>query len=218
MVGDYLAAFRAVSPDVLRHVINMADGNGNTALHYSVSHSNFEIVKLLLDAGACAAAAPGLSACAGAHPLLAPGLPRVPLPLPAHAVRRGRPSPVTGGGLTLEHTRVAPAPRPSGREVLRPFWLRSGEVSPGAAPESGPRRESRNHAGRPGALRSQMRQPGCLRLLLPLRPDALQPQGRGVPLAETGTTQSHCGRLYWNPDLSHPSRPCYRGKKGCSCI
>lgn len=51
MVGDYLAAFAAVSPEVLRHVINMADGNGNTALHYSVSHSNFEIVKLLLDAG-----------------------------------------------------------------------------------------------------------------------------------------------------------------------
>ncbi|XP_075415978.1 KN motif and ankyrin repeat domain-containing protein 1 isoform X2 [Tenrec ecaudatus] len=53
MVGDYIAAFRAVSPDVLRHVINMADGNGNTALHYSVSHSNFQIVKLLLDADVC---------------------------------------------------------------------------------------------------------------------------------------------------------------------
>ncbi|XP_045738153.1 KN motif and ankyrin repeat domain-containing protein 1 isoform X4 [Mirounga angustirostris] len=52
-VGDYLAAFEAVSPEVLRHVINMADGNGNTALHYSVSHSNFEIVQLLLDADVC---------------------------------------------------------------------------------------------------------------------------------------------------------------------
>lgn len=51
MVGDYIAAFEAVSPDVLRYIINMADGNGNTALHYSVSHSNFQIVKLLLDAG-----------------------------------------------------------------------------------------------------------------------------------------------------------------------
>jgi len=29
----------------------MADGNGNTALHYSVSHSNFAVVKKLLDAG-----------------------------------------------------------------------------------------------------------------------------------------------------------------------
>ncbi|XP_037854396.2 KN motif and ankyrin repeat domain-containing protein 1 isoform X4 [Chlorocebus sabaeus] len=53
MVGDYIAAFEAISPDVLRYVINLADGNGNTALHYSVSHSNFEIVKLLLDADVC---------------------------------------------------------------------------------------------------------------------------------------------------------------------
>ncbi|XP_062985372.1 KN motif and ankyrin repeat domain-containing protein 1 isoform X2 [Elgaria multicarinata webbii] len=53
MVGDYITAFEEVSPAVLRHVINMADGNGNTALHYSVSHSNFEIVKLLLDANVC---------------------------------------------------------------------------------------------------------------------------------------------------------------------
>uniref|UniRef100_A0A8D1EKH0 KN motif and ankyrin repeat domains 1 n=1 Tax=Sus scrofa TaxID=9823 RepID=A0A8D1EKH0_PIG len=53
MVGDYITAFEAISPDVLRHIINMADGNGNTALHYSVSHSNFEIVKLLLDADVC---------------------------------------------------------------------------------------------------------------------------------------------------------------------
>ncbi|EGW11899.1 KN motif and ankyrin repeat domain-containing protein 1 isoform X1 [Cricetulus griseus] len=53
MVGDYITAFEAVSPDVLRYIINMADGNGNTALHYSVSHSNFQIVKLLLDADVC---------------------------------------------------------------------------------------------------------------------------------------------------------------------
>ncbi|NXF08479.1 KANK1 protein, partial [Smithornis capensis] len=53
MVGDYINAFEEISPAVLRHIINMADGNGNTALHYSVSHSNFEIVKLLLDANVC---------------------------------------------------------------------------------------------------------------------------------------------------------------------
>lgn len=51
MVEDYLSAFRDVSPDVLHHIANMADGNGNTALHYSVSHSNFHVVKKLLDAG-----------------------------------------------------------------------------------------------------------------------------------------------------------------------
>ncbi|XP_020857450.1 KN motif and ankyrin repeat domain-containing protein 1 isoform X1 [Phascolarctos cinereus] len=53
MVGDYITAFEEVSPEVLQYIINMADGNGNTALHYSVSHSNFEIVKLLLDADVC---------------------------------------------------------------------------------------------------------------------------------------------------------------------
>ncbi|XP_075683857.1 KN motif and ankyrin repeat domain-containing protein 1 [Rhinoderma darwinii] len=53
MVEDYVAVFAELSHAVLRHIINMADGNGNTALHYSVSHSNFEIVKMLLDADVC---------------------------------------------------------------------------------------------------------------------------------------------------------------------
>ncbi|KAM4576464.1 KN motif and ankyrin repeat domain-containing protein 1a isoform 2-T2 [Odontesthes bonariensis] len=53
MVEDYLRAFEAISPAVLRHIVNMADGNGNTALHYSVSHSNFQVVKKLLDADMC---------------------------------------------------------------------------------------------------------------------------------------------------------------------
>ncbi|GLD51692.1 KN motif and ankyrin repeat domain-containing protein 1-like protein [Lates japonicus] len=52
-VEDYLSAFRVISPSVLLHIVNMADGNGNTALHYSVSHSNFGIVKKLLDAEVC---------------------------------------------------------------------------------------------------------------------------------------------------------------------
>ncbi|XP_051923058.1 KN motif and ankyrin repeat domain-containing protein 1a [Hippocampus zosterae] len=52
-VAGYLAALGAVSPDVLRHVVNMADGNGNTALHYSVSHSNFAVVEKLLEADVC---------------------------------------------------------------------------------------------------------------------------------------------------------------------
>uniref|UniRef100_A0A8C3G3R6 KN motif and ankyrin repeat domains 1b n=1 Tax=Cyclopterus lumpus TaxID=8103 RepID=A0A8C3G3R6_CYCLU len=52
-LGEYLSTCRLVSPEVLQHVANMADGNGNTALHYSVSHSNFGIVKKLLDAEVC---------------------------------------------------------------------------------------------------------------------------------------------------------------------
>lgn len=50
-VANHLLAFAEVSPALLAHVVNLADGNGNTALHYSVSHSNFHIVRLLLDTG-----------------------------------------------------------------------------------------------------------------------------------------------------------------------
>ncbi|XP_078285355.1 KN motif and ankyrin repeat domain-containing protein 2 [Rhinoraja longicauda] len=52
-VRRYLAVFKAMSPGLLELIVNMADGNGNTTLHYTVSHSNFPIVKLLLDTGAC---------------------------------------------------------------------------------------------------------------------------------------------------------------------
>lgn len=52
-VSNYLMAFSELSPALVRHVVNMTDGNGNTALHYSVSHSNFTIVALLLDTGVC---------------------------------------------------------------------------------------------------------------------------------------------------------------------
>uniref|UniRef100_A0A3P9BA34 KN motif and ankyrin repeat domains 1b n=1 Tax=Maylandia zebra TaxID=106582 RepID=A0A3P9BA34_9CICH len=52
-VEDYLSTFQAISPSVLQYIVNMADGNGNTALHYSVSHSNFGIVKKLLNPEVC---------------------------------------------------------------------------------------------------------------------------------------------------------------------
>ncbi|KAL4658798.1 KN motif and ankyrin repeat domain-containing protein 3 isoform X1 [Arapaima gigas] len=52
-VSDYLMAFSEVSPALLAHVVNMTDGNGNSALHYSVSHSNFAVVGLLLDTAVC---------------------------------------------------------------------------------------------------------------------------------------------------------------------
>ncbi|XP_041967437.1 KN motif and ankyrin repeat domain-containing protein 3 [Alosa sapidissima] len=52
-VSNYIMAFSEVSPVLLEHVVNMTDGNGNTALHYSVSHSNFSVVGLLLDTGVC---------------------------------------------------------------------------------------------------------------------------------------------------------------------
>uniref|UniRef100_A0A4W4G1B4 KN motif and ankyrin repeat domains 1b n=1 Tax=Electrophorus electricus TaxID=8005 RepID=A0A4W4G1B4_ELEEL len=53
VVEDFLRACRRISPAVLSHVTNIADRNGNTALHYSVSHSNFRVVQVLLDAGVC---------------------------------------------------------------------------------------------------------------------------------------------------------------------
>ncbi|NXA53532.1 KANK3 protein, partial [Nothocercus julius] len=52
-VANHLLAFAEVSPALLANMVNLADGNGNTALHYSVSHSNFHIVRLLLDTGVC---------------------------------------------------------------------------------------------------------------------------------------------------------------------
>ncbi|XP_029363974.1 KN motif and ankyrin repeat domain-containing protein 2 [Echeneis naucrates] len=53
VVKAHMDTFASVSPQLLEFVINMADGNGNTALHYTVSHSNFPVVKLLLDTGLC---------------------------------------------------------------------------------------------------------------------------------------------------------------------
>uniref|UniRef100_A0A673M6L8 KN motif and ankyrin repeat domains 2 n=1 Tax=Sinocyclocheilus rhinocerous TaxID=307959 RepID=A0A673M6L8_9TELE len=53
VVKAYMDTFASISPQLLEFVINMADGNGNTALHYTVSHSTFPVVKLLLDTGLC---------------------------------------------------------------------------------------------------------------------------------------------------------------------
>ncbi|XP_072019321.1 uncharacterized protein [Amphiura filiformis] len=53
VVGDYLGALSEMGKAVLEKVVNLKDGNGNTALHYSVSHGNFEIVDHLLDTDVC---------------------------------------------------------------------------------------------------------------------------------------------------------------------
>ncbi|KAK1786775.1 hypothetical protein P4O66_017159 [Electrophorus voltai] len=52
-VALYISEVATQTPTVLQFLINMVDDNGNTALHYSLSHSNFNIVKLLLDMGMC---------------------------------------------------------------------------------------------------------------------------------------------------------------------
>ncbi|NWI64208.1 KANK4 protein, partial [Todus mexicanus] len=51
VVAAYLKTLEAIQPQLLAMVVNLADRNGNTALHYSVSHSNFPVAKLLLDTG-----------------------------------------------------------------------------------------------------------------------------------------------------------------------
>lgn len=48
-VEDYLDSIEEMSKDLLDQVVNLADVNGNTALHYSVSHGNFDVVSILLD-------------------------------------------------------------------------------------------------------------------------------------------------------------------------
>ncbi len=51
-VEDYLDVMEEMTTkgtELLARVVNMTDVNGNTALHYSVSHGNFDVVSVLLD-------------------------------------------------------------------------------------------------------------------------------------------------------------------------
>ena len=48
-VEEYLDIIEDMSKEVLERVVNLTDVNGNTALHYSVSHGNFDVVSVLLD-------------------------------------------------------------------------------------------------------------------------------------------------------------------------
>merc|ERR1719334_2144097 len=48
-VEEYLDSIEGMSRELLDQVVNLSDVNGNTALHYSVSHGNFDVVSILLD-------------------------------------------------------------------------------------------------------------------------------------------------------------------------
>ncbi|XP_040000670.1 KN motif and ankyrin repeat domain-containing protein 4-like isoform X2 [Xiphias gladius] len=50
-VAVYLKEVRKATPSLLAFLVNLADDNGNTVLHYSVSHCHYSIVSLLLDTG-----------------------------------------------------------------------------------------------------------------------------------------------------------------------
>ncbi|XP_065218197.1 uncharacterized protein Kank isoform X2 [Planococcus citri] len=53
VVEDYLDAIEEISTSLLEYVVNMRDGAGNTAMHYAVSHGNFDVVSILLDSKVC---------------------------------------------------------------------------------------------------------------------------------------------------------------------
>lgn len=52
-VESFLDLLEAHSQTLLHKVVNMCDQNDNTALHYAVSHCNFDIASLLLDSKVC---------------------------------------------------------------------------------------------------------------------------------------------------------------------
>lgn len=53
VVEGYLDTFEGYSKQLLNYVVNMADKNGNTAIHYAISHSNFDAASVLLDSKVC---------------------------------------------------------------------------------------------------------------------------------------------------------------------
>ncbi|XP_069165751.1 KN motif and ankyrin repeat domain-containing protein 1 isoform X7 [Procambarus clarkii] len=52
-VEDYMDVFEEYSKGLLQRVVNLSDVNGNTAMHYAVSHGNFDVVSILLDSKVC---------------------------------------------------------------------------------------------------------------------------------------------------------------------
>lgn len=53
MIEDYLDYFETLSSHLLNHIVNMTDCNGNTAMHYAISYSNFDAASVLLDSKVC---------------------------------------------------------------------------------------------------------------------------------------------------------------------
>ncbi|KAJ8681775.1 hypothetical protein QAD02_017567 [Eretmocerus hayati] len=52
-VEFYLDQFEQHSSALLAHVVNLTDSSGNTAMHYAVSHANFDVVSILIDSKVC---------------------------------------------------------------------------------------------------------------------------------------------------------------------
>lgn len=53
-IEAYLDCFESLSKHVLDRVVNLPDTKAqNTALHYAISHANFDVVSVLLDSKVC---------------------------------------------------------------------------------------------------------------------------------------------------------------------
>ena len=52
-IKDYLDVFEKFSNHLSNVIVNMSDCNGNTAMHYAISYSNFEAASVLLDSKVC---------------------------------------------------------------------------------------------------------------------------------------------------------------------
>ncbi|CAL1299466.1 unnamed protein product [Larinioides sclopetarius] len=53
VIEDYLDAYEEFSKPLLGKIVNLADANGNTALHYAISYGNFDVVSILIDSKVC---------------------------------------------------------------------------------------------------------------------------------------------------------------------
>ncbi|ENN74189.1 uncharacterized protein LOC109540990 isoform X1 [Dendroctonus ponderosae] len=84
-VEDFLDAFEDMSSLLLQYVVNMTDVSGNTAMHYAVSHGNFDVVSILLDSKVCDINKPNK---AGYTSVMLVSLSEVRSPTHANVVRR----------------------------------------------------------------------------------------------------------------------------------
>lgn len=201
MVGDYIAAFEAISTDVLRHIINMADGNGNTALHYSVSHSNFEIVKLLLDAGMLAVpcfSLTELSLWLTSKKPVNPSLNSVtvlkPFSLLFHMMWQGCHSWLIMEGLTFKQIWVTQTPDLFWKEALRIFLLQFGCIQVSCI--TGSKRDSHSHLSWvKQAWRVHSQEAGYCSICA-CSMTSIHWSSRGVQSVKMGTKQSHWNGLW----------------------
>lgn len=53
VVQIYLSTFQTFGTNLIKNIVNLIDNDGNSAMHYSVSYGNIDIIKLLVETGYC---------------------------------------------------------------------------------------------------------------------------------------------------------------------